>query len=64
MEHTPKPLPKGHEGIPFILGERVIAWGVRYGGVARDFLGKKVRGRSFLLRIYTLPKKYQVYINK
>ena len=56
MEHTPKPLPKGHEGIPFILGERVIAWGVRYRGVARDFLGKKVTGRS-IQWLFLVPLK-------
>ena len=28
LEHTPKPLPTGYKGIPFIVGERGIAWGV------------------------------------
>ena len=33
LEHTPKPLPTGYKGIPFIIGEEGIARGVRYRGV-------------------------------
>ena len=33
LEHTPIPLPTGYKGM--------IAWGVRYRGVARNFLGIK-----------------------
>ena len=29
----PKPLPTCYKGIPFIVGEQGIAWGVRYRGV-------------------------------
>ena len=28
LEHTPKPSPTGYKGIPFIVGEGGIAWGV------------------------------------
>ena len=31
--HPEKHLPTGYKGIPFIVGERGIAWGVRYRGV-------------------------------
>ena len=31
--HPGQPLPTGCKGIPFIVGERGIAWGVRYRGV-------------------------------
>ena len=32
LEHTPKPLPTGYKGIPFIIGERGLP-GVCPGGV-------------------------------
>ena len=31
--HPEQPLPTGHKGVLFIVGERGIAWGVRYRGV-------------------------------
>ncbi len=32
--HPGQPLPTGYKGIPFIIGERGISWGVLWGCVA------------------------------
>ena len=41
LEHTPKPLPTGYNGIPFIVGERGIAERVCDIGVCCNFLGER-----------------------
>ena len=52
--HPEQPLPTGYKGIPFIIGDRGIAWGVPWGCVA-IFLDKFIqRAPPFFVWIYVI----------